>query len=190
MRSSKRELPVVYSACAPNSHVQRPQTEEKTSSSESSYTRAEKLGIVHANDSMPRNRERRGNTVIFLELQRRSILRPIRYLGVRGTSPGKIFNLRWPKPHFLKNWHQHIYAKKLSKAFNLRPNWQTCVPGRMRKKTFGPKNTALPTGAGVCQPQDLAHVFALIRGVWAGRHAATVVHQRWVAATDLPKAPV
>ena len=46
--------------------------------------------------------------VIFLEpLQLASIKRP----GVRGTSPGKIFNLKVAKPQFFKDWHQSFFTK-------------------------------------------------------------------------------
>ena len=40
------------------------------------------------------------------------------------------FPLRWLKPRFLRLASKLNTKKKSSKAFNLRPNWQTGVPGR------------------------------------------------------------
>ena len=58
--------------------------------------------------------------------------------GVWGPALGKIFNLRWRKPQFFKDWSQNFTQKIVrsvqlaSKSTNLRP-WT--------QKTFGRKNT-------------------------------------------------
>ena len=60
--------------------------------------------------------------------------------GGLGSFPGKIFNWRWPKIHFFKDWHQN-FTQKIVQSVQLASKPTTLRP--WTQKTFGRKNTAV-----------------------------------------------
>ena len=52
--------------------------------------------------------------------------------GVRGPSSGKNFQFYVAETPIFKSLASSFNTKKASKAFNLRSNWRTCVPGRKK----------------------------------------------------------